>query len=166
MADNVQANAGAGGATFATDDIGGIHHPYTKVEWGPADTANITDDAAGKRLPVKVGDPLPAGTNNIGDVDVVSTPKSSTPAQSTVADNASNVTILASNASRLGAGISNDSSAALLLKLGATASATSYTVRLVRYAYFEVPYGYTGIIDGIWETDPGDGAARITELTA
>src|SRR5437867_971018 len=74
MADNVIANPGAGGATFATDDIGGVQHPLTKVEWGPLDTANLVDDAAGKRLPVKVGDPLPAGTNNIGDVDVLTVP--------------------------------------------------------------------------------------------
>lgn len=74
MADNVVSNPGAGGATFATDDIVGIHHPYTKVEWGPADTANITDDATGKRLPVKIGEALPAGTNNIGDVDILTVP--------------------------------------------------------------------------------------------
>ncbi len=92
--------------------------------------------------------------------------RSATPAQSTVADNAANVTLLASNANRLGATIANDSSAALYLKLGATASTTSYTARIVQYGYYEVPFGYTGIIDGIWASDPNDGAARVTELTA
>ena len=53
MADNVTANAGSGGAVFATDDIGGVHHPYTKIEWGPADTANSVDAASGKGLPVQ-----------------------------------------------------------------------------------------------------------------
>lgn len=90
--------------------------------------------------------------------------RAATPTQSTVADSASSVTVLASNANRLGASIENDSSAVLYLKLGATASITSYTVRMVQYAYYEVPSGYTGVIDGIWATDPGDGAARVTEL--
>jgi hypothetical protein len=49
--------------------------------------------------------------------------------------------------------------------MGTTASLTDYAVRLVQYAYFEVPFGYTGRIDGIWQTDPGDGAARVCEYT-
>lgn len=74
MADNLIANAGSGGATFATDDIAGVHHPRTKVEWGPDGTVNEVDDASGKRLPVKVAEAIPAGTNNIGDVDVLTLP--------------------------------------------------------------------------------------------
>ena len=31
--------------------------------------------------------------------------------------------------------------------------------------YYEVPFGYTGQLTGIWATDPGDGAARVTEIT-
>ena len=46
-----------------------------------------------------------------------------------------------------------------------TASATDYTVRLVQYSYWEAPFGFTGRVDGIWASDPGDGAARITEFT-
>ena len=92
--------------------------------------------------------------------------RAATPSQSTVADTASSTTLLASNANRLGATIANDSSAVLYVKLGATASATSYTARVAQYGLYEVPYGYTGVIDGIWASDPGDGAARITEFTA
>ena len=55
MVDNVTADPGAGGAVFATDDIAGTHWPFAKLAWGPLDTANIVDDAAGKRLPVVVG---------------------------------------------------------------------------------------------------------------
>lgn len=84
---------------------------------------------------------------------------------SNVADTASSTTILAANSSRKGASVANDSSAALYLKMGSTASTTSYTVRLVQHAYWECPFGYTGIITGIWATDPGDGAARVTEYT-
>jgi hypothetical protein len=56
MADNVTANPGAGGATFATDDDGTAQHPYAKLEWGPDNTFNKVDDAAGKRLPVKLAE--------------------------------------------------------------------------------------------------------------
>lgn len=74
MADNVQSNPAVGGVTWATDDIGGVHYPRNKAVWGPDGTANETDDATGKRLPVKVGEALPAGGNNIGDVDVLTLP--------------------------------------------------------------------------------------------
>lgn len=106
---------------------------------------------------------LPAGTANIGDVDVASMPKSGTAALSNVAGSASSVTLLASNAARLGATIHNDSGAILYVKFGTTASTTSYTVKMVADAYYEVPFSYTGRIDGIWAS--ATGSARMTELT-
>ena len=51
MADNVVADAGAGGATFAADDILGVHYPRTKLVIG-ADGTNDGDVAAGNPLPV------------------------------------------------------------------------------------------------------------------
>jgi hypothetical protein len=51
----------------------------------------------------------------------------------------------------------------LYLKLGSTASVTSFTTRMVAYAYYEVPFQYTGTIDGIWAS--ATGSARMTELT-
>ncbi|HWO69659.1 MAG TPA: hypothetical protein VNP94_02750, partial [Actinomycetota bacterium] len=56
MPDNVVANAGSGGATFATDDIGGVHYPRSKVVWGSDGAATDTADAPGARLPVRVGE--------------------------------------------------------------------------------------------------------------
>jgi hypothetical protein len=90
--------------------------------------------------------------------------RAATPAQSSVGGSATTVTLLASNANRLGATCYNDSSAILYLKLGATASATSFTVAMAASSYYEAPFGYTGIIDGIWASATGN--ARITELTA
>lgn len=52
-ADNVTTNAGSGGSTFATDDIGGVHYPFSKLAWGPRDTANEVDRASGKAMPVQ-----------------------------------------------------------------------------------------------------------------
>jgi hypothetical protein len=87
-----------------------------------------------------------------------------TSALTNVAGSASSVTLLAINTSRLGASIFNDSAATLYVKFGTTASITSYTVQLSRYEYYEVPFGYTGRIDGIWSAALGN--ARICELTA
>lgn len=80
----------------------------------------------------------------------------------TVAASASSVTLLAANSARYGATVFNDSTSVLYLKLGATASNTSYTVKMDAGDYFECPYEYTGIIDGIWVSATGN--ARITEI--
>lgn len=74
MADNTVLNAGTGGDTIATDDLAGVKHQLVKVEFGADGAATMVQDAGGARLPVKVGDALPAGTNNIGDVDIASQP--------------------------------------------------------------------------------------------
>lgn len=52
MADNVIADPGAGGATFATDDILGVHYPRSKVVFGADGVA--TDVSAADPLPVTV----------------------------------------------------------------------------------------------------------------
>ena len=88
---------------------------------------------------------------------------STAPANTNVASSAANVNLLALNLNRLGAMIYNDSTATLYIKLGTTASLTSYTVQVAPLGYYEVPYGYTGNIDGIWSS--ANGNARITELT-
>lgn len=75
----------------------------------------------------------------------------------------SNTTVLASNNNRMGATIYNEGSVTALVKLGSTASATSYTVKIITDAYYEVPFGYTGIITGI--TASGTATLRVTELT-
>lgn len=81
-----------------------------------------------------------------------------------IADSATNVTLLAANQNRKLVTIFNDSTAVLYVKFGATASTTSYTVQIGVGQYFEAPAPvYTGVIDGIWASDPGTGAARITE---
>lgn len=53
MADNVAVTPGTG-ATFATDDIGGIQYPRVKATWGPDGTANDTDVASGKPMPIQI----------------------------------------------------------------------------------------------------------------
>lgn len=89
---------------------------------------------------------------------------SSTVVHTSIPDSASSVMLLALNTSRLGASLFNTSSAPLLAKLGTTASLTDFTVRIVKNGYWEVPFDYVGRIDGIWETDPNDGAAKVAEF--
>lgn len=73
-------------------------------------------------------------------------------------------TLLAANAAaRLGVSVFNDSSATLYLKTGAVASTASFTVKILPGGYWECPYGYSGIVDGIW--DAAAGAALVTEYT-
>lgn len=82
-----------------------------------------------------------------------------------VARSDTSVSLLASNADRRFATIYNDSSVDLFLAFGATASLTSYTVKIPKQGYFESQEdGYTGDISGIWAS-AGAGSARITEVT-
>lgn len=82
-----------------------------------------------------------------------------------VASQATAITILAANTARYGATVYNDDANALYLLLGTgTVSATVYTVLIPSGSYYEVPYGFTGILTGLWAAD-GAGSARVTELT-
>lgn len=94
----------------------------------------------------------------------VVTNKASTSSLTNVNGSATNVTLLASNSNRLFSAIYNDSTSKLYVKLGTTASATSFTMLVFPGSYWEVPINYTGEIDGIWASAVG--AARVTELTA
>lgn len=72
MADNTILDPGAGGDTIATDDIAGVKHQRVKVEFGSDGSA--TDVSSANPLPTVQTGALPAGTNNIGDVDVLTLP--------------------------------------------------------------------------------------------
>lgn len=87
------------------------------------------------------------------------------PTHSSVASAAASTTILAANPRRKGATIFNTDANALCLDLsGGTATATTrFHVRLTQNQYYEVPFGYTGLITGIWEAD-GAGAANVAEF--
>lgn len=76
-----------------------------------------------------------------------------------------NITLLAANADRRGATFFYEGTKVLFLKLGATATDDSYTVKLSAGGYYEVPASYTGIIDGIWNSVAGgDNNVLVTEI--
>jgi hypothetical protein len=66
------------------------------------------------------------------------------------------------NANRMGAAVTNDSTALLYLKLGTGASPTSHTVQIPRGGYYEIPFGYLGPVNGYWTA--ATGSARCTEV--
>lgn len=111
--------------------------------------------------------------NQFGNVRMASdrsllvTSRATTPTVTSVASSATSTSLLAANNARKGAIITNDSSAVLYIKLGATASTSSYTVTLAGaasapFSTYEVPFGYVGAIDGIWASATGN--ARVTEI--
>lgn len=119
---------------------------------------------------VTIGTSLPSGTNNIGDVDVLTLPAVSLSTYSTtsvtsVTAAAVSTSILASNGNRRMAILVNDCDKIAYVKLGATASTTSYSYRLTPLQTLElaVPV-YTGAIDAIWDSSP-TGSMRVTEIT-
>lgn len=104
--------------------------------------------------------PLGAGPGGSTVVQEFST----TAVVTSVNDSNVNQTLLAANVNRRGASVYNDSDQILYLKMGTVASTTSFTVKMAAQSYYEVPFGYSGQIDGIWAAD-STGAARITEFT-
>jgi hypothetical protein len=119
---------------------------------------------------VAISTALPAGTNNIGDVDVLTLPdvalkNYSTSAVTNVVSAATSTSILASNANRRMAIMVNDTDRNTYVKLGATASTTSFSYKLSPGQILELPIPiYTGAIDAIWDASP-TGSMRVTEIT-
>lgn len=126
----------------------------------------ITTAGGGAYVDVKV---TPSGAVAVDGTTVVTgtvttkETRSATPTQSTASVGVASTSILASNANRLGATIWNEAGVACLTKLGATASATSYSVSIAVGGYYEIPFGYTGAVDGI--TASSTATLRVTELT-
>ena len=130
------------------------------VVWGAGPLPGLPEQGAGYVIPTNS-----AGTpyTSVGGGLSVAPLRSSTGTSTTVASSATVVTLLAANTARLGATCYNESTVVLYLKLGATASITSYTVQMAASSYYEVPFGYTGIITGLWASATGN--ARVGELT-
>ncbi len=85
---------------------------------------------------------------------------------STVPSAATSTTLLAANLRRKGATIFNTDANSLSVNLagGTATTTTAFHVLLAQNTYFEVPFGYTGLITGIWAGD-GAGAANVCEFT-
>ena len=89
---------------------------------------------------------------------------SNTATQTSVASSASSVSLIAANAQRRGLAIQNTSTSILYILFGGgTATATTaHSVQIPSNGYYEVPYGYTGAVSGIWAS--ANGQANMTEF--
>lgn len=145
MADNpVIDNGTLTDYTVAADDVGGLLYQINKLAYGALDTAIL----------VSATNPLPVGS-----------PVATAYTQTNVAQNAASVTLLASNGSRRGGILVNDTTAILYVKFGTPATATTANYKMVAGATLELPQPiYTGIITGIWLA-AGAGLALVTEVT-
>jgi hypothetical protein len=147
----------------------------TTITGSVAVTGPLTDtQLRASAVPVSLASTTITGsvavTGPLTDAQLRATPvptketRSTANARTSVAGAAADTLILASNANRLGATVYNDSAAILYLSLGtAAASTTDFTVKMVADAYYEVPFGYTGAIRGIWAS--ATGSARVGEIT-
>lgn len=87
---------------------------------------------------------------------------STTSTHSNVTVSSGNQSVLASNVNRKGVTVFCDGATGNL-KLGSTASSTSFTVKLTDQAYYEVPFNYTGAID--FYSPSAAGTLRVVEFT-
>lgn len=74
-----------------------------------------------------------------------------------------NFTFFSANPNRKGLAFYKEGTSVCYIKLGAVASATSYTVQLGSNGYYETPDGYTGRVDIIFSA--ATGTVRATEIT-
>lgn len=79
---------------------------------------------------------------------------------SSVASATTSTAILAANSNRKGATIWNDSTATLYLDLDASVSASDYASKLDPGGYYELPFGYTGVVSGLWSAVNGSALVR------
>jgi hypothetical protein len=147
-----------GDAIVAAGAAGSLSAKLRRATQGLEDLKSLISLAASVAVIGKVGIDQTAGQN------LVKTVRASTGTQSSVASSAADVTILASNANRLGATILNDSATLLYLLLASgSSSSIVHTVQVPAGGFFEVPFSYTGVIKGVWAS--ANGSARVTEFT-
>ncbi|MFY7930329.1 MAG: hypothetical protein ACOVS5_15755 [Oligoflexus sp.] len=80
-----------------------------------------------------------------------------------VGQTSSAVQLLASNPLRRGATVYNSSTARLALGLGSVPSFAGVFIILDPGAYYELPYGFTGVVHGLWAVG-GSGLAEVNEF--
>ena len=77
------------------------------------------------------------------------------------------VSLLTANPNRKGASIWNESDFNLYIECGKVASASAFCAKITPGSYYELPYGYTGILSGIWVAEEGQeprGLALVREF--
>lgn len=119
------------------------------------------------QLPASLGPQSSANSLSVtfatGTTVPISGPIAATGTLTSVSSSATSVTLLASNSSRKGYVIFNDSTQILYVAFAATATVSAYSVKLFPNSCATSDLDYTGIITGIWAS--ANGAAKVTEFT-
>ena len=160
MANNVQITAGSGTTIETIDEGSGVERQV--IVLGSIGKSGSETQLTGGQNTSANSIPIVIASDQ--STIAVKQTRSSTGTQSSVASSATDVTVLASNANRLGAIVYNDSTQILYLLLASGKSSSSnYSVQLAANDYYEVPAFYTGVIKGIWTS--ANGNARVTEFS-
>ncbi len=123
--------------------------------------ANGADVALGNTGDAAVIDPTAAATAIALLKGNLSLQRATVGTLTTVTGTGVSISVLAANANRKGASINNLSGVTVSLRLqAAAASAANATVTLAAGQYYEVPFGYTGEIRGLWTA----GDVAVTEF--
>lgn len=129
-------------------------------------SGNTTLSAISAQLPVALGPQSSSGSLSVvqatGTTFSVSQTTSATANLTSVANSLTSVTVLASNSSRKGFVVYNDSIVILYLAFGATASTTAFSYKLQPATAYTSDTLYTGVISGI--ASAASGSARVTEF--
>ncbi|WP_031431822.1 hypothetical protein [Methylomicrobium agile] len=142
MADHVTANPGSGGPTFATDEIGGVHYPISKIAHGADDSAT----------PVSTSDPLPVFVPPVSPINISGTITTGGTAQQ----------LAASNLNRRGWSLRNNSEGSLWVSDVGTADYSKDSLEIKPGELYETPYGgqSSGAISIIGQTTGQSFTAR------
>lgn len=120
------------------------------------------------QLPPSLGAQASASSLSVvpatGAIFTTAAPTSTTGTITSVAASTSTTVVLASNTSRKGFVIYNDSLNWLYLAFAATASTTAFSSKLQAGAAYDTgAINYTGVLSAVWSA--ASGSARVTELT-
>ena len=149
----------AAGLTVMADSVNDVDHGV-----GTAQYIKIMDGATGGTVKAGVSaNGLAVDVTRVqGTVQVQPAFASAQSLGTRIAGTVGNLILLAANPARQGAAFYVENGAPLYLKLGSLAGTFSYTLQVVAGGYYEVPFGYTGTISGIWQF--ANGTVQITEV--
>lgn len=138
MADNFTANAGSGGSTFASDDIGGVHYSRVKPSWGADGSA--TDASVAAPLPVQAS----AESNQMMAGGTVVTPKFAVIDGATSGDNTLVAAVTAKKVRVLALFLVAAGTVNVRFESGAGGTALTGQMNLIANTGFALPYNPAG----------------------
>lgn len=138
MADNFVANAGSGGATFASDDISSVQYPRVKPSWGADGSA--TDTSVAAPMPVQAS----LESNQMTAGGTVVTPKYAVIDAATSGDNTLVAAVTSKKIRVLSAFLVSAGTVNVRFESGAGGTALTGQMNLVANTGFVLPFNPAG----------------------